>query len=183
MKDKIPQRNLLPFTERDIEIASKIVIRELGEDFDIEYGELPRNVGVIGDEGVRGDTAMITSDEEHPAESLTPELFDKLGRLATQICNETTVTKVLVDITPKDIVPTPLIEKEERQDKAIPFIDIVKRRIEGYPVLKRKYYDQLEGDPMLQTSVSATLDFLNLDLKTKVARQMAEELFKIGKKA
>lgn len=53
MENKPTQRELVA-TPEDQVMAQKIVAEELGEGFKVDYTSLPKNVGVIGDEGVRG---------------------------------------------------------------------------------------------------------------------------------
>ena len=80
----------------------------------------------------------------------------------SQITGETHASKVLLDVTPPDAVATFI--NEEKQKPAVPFVDMVKTRIEGYVGLKRKYYDQLDEDTMLQTAVGPSWMLSMLDL-------------------
>ncbi len=178
MEDKIPQREIRPFDQDDVDRAAKLVDSELGNNFDIEYGELPRNVGATGDEGVRGDTVMITTDAERPAVAFT-QIYKQLGQVATQITNETTATKVIIDITSKRVTPTFLIESSKNKFVPTFFSDYVKRRLEGYPLLNRKYHHQLDDNPILQRHVSAIMDLKNAELRANLMRKIAEE--KLGK--
>src|SRR6185295_17809338 len=104
MKDKIPQRELPEATPGEIKVAEQLIKYGLGLGYDVDYGCLPRNVGVLGDEGVRGDTTMITSELDSRAKHFA-DVYDTLGRVATDMCNQTPTTKVLIEITPKYAQP------------------------------------------------------------------------------
>lgn len=100
MTERRSQRELIA-TEQDIERAHQIVYDELGGDFSLEYGTLPRSVGVLGDEGVRGDTLLIICNLADPVRFLT-ENYEKIEKTANRLCNETgAATRVLFDITHK----------------------------------------------------------------------------------
>ena len=176
MKDKIPQRELPTATSEEIDTARQLVRDCLGEGYNIDYGCLPRNVGVQGDEGVRGDTTMITSELNSRAKRFS-DVYDVLGQVATDVCNRTPTTKVLIDITPKHAIPTLISEQTKANDQ--PFVEKVKARIEGYPNLKRRFYERLDADPMLQVAVWAILDVVDSKFKAKMARKFAEEEFGI----
>lgn len=172
MKDKIPQRELPEATTEQIDIASQLVHDGLGGEYDTEYGCLPRNVGTLGDEGVRGDTTMITTESITSTKDFVGA-YESLGSIATEMCNKTPTTKVLIDITPTDAIPTLLNEQPKVND--VPFVDQVKKRVEGYPLLRRRFLDQLDGDPMLQTAVWAIIDVIDSRFKAKMARMFAKE--------
>jgi hypothetical protein len=99
MENKPTQRELFA-TPEDQVMAQKIVTEELGEGFTVDYISLPKNVGVIGDEGVRGHSLWITSDLAEPARFLA-ENAELLARLSIRLCNETSAaSRVLFDFTP-----------------------------------------------------------------------------------
>lgn len=99
MKKTFVQRELFA-TPDDPRHAQKIVDEELGEGFTVDYLILPKNVGVIGDEGVRGHSLLITGETENPSYYLA-ENSELLGRLSIRLCNETSAaTRVLFEITP-----------------------------------------------------------------------------------
>ena len=54
---------------------------------------------------------------------------------------------------------------------------MVKNRLEGYPQLKRKFQDQLDGDPLMQTAVWTILDVIDIRFKVKMAQKFAKEEF------
>ena len=165
------QRELREPTQYDKDRAAELVCRELDESFGIEYAELPRNVGVLGDEGVRGDTVMITSVSDDPSRAFTNR-YEELGRLASQISNETTATKVLVDITPPCARPRFLREKPTEDTR--PFIERVKSRIEGYYLLKKEWYDQLD-DPEVQENVWLMMDEMDKKIRETVTKRDKDE--------
>jgi hypothetical protein len=174
MKDNIPQRELPKATPRDVAVARQLIRDGLGEEFDVEYGLLPRNVGVMGDEGVRGDTTLITSESASPAKSFA-ELYEQVGQVATELCNETTTTKVLIDVTPTDVEPRFL--SKAKKEETVPFVDLCKRRVEGYVHLKRKYYDRLDADPMLQTAVWSIMNVIDAKFKVRMVYREMEEKY------
>jgi hypothetical protein len=59
-KKKIDQRELFA-TPEDITRAHMIVEEELGPDFDVNYMGLPKNVGAMGDSGVRAHSVVIST--------------------------------------------------------------------------------------------------------------------------
>lgn len=104
MEERISQRELFA-TPEDQVIAQKIVDEELGPGFIVDYKDLPKNIGVIGDEGVRGHTLLIYSDVAEPAKFLA-ENSEVLAILSTRLCNETSAaSRVLFDITPPESFP------------------------------------------------------------------------------
>ncbi len=93
------QRELFASPE-DMERACGIVQEELGEGFHLEYGTLPKNVGVRGDVGVRGETLVIVSDLADPCKFLA-ENYERIAEISNRLCNETSsATRVLFEITP-----------------------------------------------------------------------------------
>lgn len=93
---------VLEFGEGDVERAKAIIKEELGEDFSLEAGNLPKNIGIKGDVGVLGETVMIVAGIEHPARFITENqnLFDHtIGRLTGEI---DAITRVLYQIIVRD---------------------------------------------------------------------------------
>ena len=62
MKDEFLRDQGYETLSPDAETAEATVKRVLGEDFSVEYDDLPPNVGVKGDGRHFGDTVMITTD-------------------------------------------------------------------------------------------------------------------------
>ncbi len=85
-------------TPESIVIAYQIIEEELGEPFYLEYGELPKNVGIQGDARVYGDTVIIACEDKEALAILWKDQ-EKLERIATRLCNESfAVSKVILDI-------------------------------------------------------------------------------------
>ncbi len=71
----------------------------LGVGFYIDIMSLPKNVGEVGDEGVWGHTALISSDLSSPLDFYRGN-DELLANVSIRICNEvTSVCRVLYDIT------------------------------------------------------------------------------------
>lgn len=101
-----PSQRELFMTDEQREEAQDIVTEELGAGFWADFDALPKNVGVQGDEGVRGLTVMICSDQVSPGKFLgeNPELA---ARVSNRLTNEAggVITKVVFDITPTEAAP------------------------------------------------------------------------------
>ncbi len=98
----IPQRILEGNLEHAVQ-AQDIVAETLGPDFFVDIFTFPKNVGVMGDEGVRGHTAVVRNFELEDPDKYTAAHYELLGAAAMRICNETgVVCRVLVDITPEN---------------------------------------------------------------------------------
>jgi GMP synthase PP-ATPase subunit len=87
-------------TPRDVVTAHEIVEEELGEDIDLDYMGLPKNVGVKGDSQFIGSSVIISApDQERLDEIYADE--ERLMRVSNRICNETdSACRVFLDITP-----------------------------------------------------------------------------------
>lgn len=95
-------------TPVDIVRAHLIVEEELGPDVDVNYMDMPKNVGQKGDEGFRGHSVIISAGSEAVKRAILDDrqgsIKDDYGLLADvslRITNEThAATRVLFDITP-----------------------------------------------------------------------------------
>jgi len=104
--DRKKPLRVLRASDSDIELARQIVSEELGSDFRLEYHMMPKNTGITGDEGVRGDTVIISADAINPTRFLS-ENKKLLDEVASKLWNTTgAITKVLFDIALVDVPPT-----------------------------------------------------------------------------
>lgn len=87
-------------TPEDIIAAHRIVEEELGEDIEVNYMGLPKNVGVMGDGRVYGNSVVIST----PNRARFNEIYAKheaLDKVMQRICGETgAACRVFLDITP-----------------------------------------------------------------------------------
>lgn len=94
---KIQKRPVL--TADEAELAQFIVKEELGDKFTLGLVTLPKNVGLKGDEGILGYTALITGQLERPAKFVIEEqelLTHLVGRLTNEV---DPITRVIFDVT------------------------------------------------------------------------------------
>ena len=97
---------ILTATPEDIEKAHQIVAEELGDGFRLDYETMPKNTGVVGDEGVRGNTVIISGRLANPAKFLAQN-EELITDISERLWNETgAITKVLFEITPVAELPT-----------------------------------------------------------------------------
>lgn len=109
-------------TPDDIIAAHRIVEQELGAEFDVNFLGLPKNVGNKGDGRHYGHSVVISSASRTAIRPLLEEACEQarqraeslarkeiptgedeaLQVVASRICNTTTATRVLLDITPDD---------------------------------------------------------------------------------
>lgn len=98
IKGRSKQRELFARPE-DEPKAQEIVDEVLGAGFLVDYTSLPKNVGVMGDEGVRGHTVAIISEDPEVVGRIIED-YDRLGRASSRICAETgAACRVVLDIT------------------------------------------------------------------------------------
>lgn len=100
MGDKKPPTTVRLATAEDIITAHQIVEAELGEDVDVNYTGLPKNVGVKGDTRIFGCSVVISAPN---AERLREIYADdgQLSRVANLVCNSTeSACRVFLDLTP-----------------------------------------------------------------------------------
>lgn len=94
--------------------AQEIVSEELGKIACVYYDLFPRNVGEKGDKRVYGDSPLVVLNVDDPIAYLTDN-YDKFEQLSFRLTSGIDlVTRVLIDITPKDAKPTPLNLKGPR---------------------------------------------------------------------
>jgi GMP synthase PP-ATPase subunit len=88
-------------TTKDIVVAHQVAEAELGEDIDVNYTGLPKNVGVKGDTRIFGCSVVISA----PSAERLKEIYsdhDQLSRAANLICNSTdSACRVFLDLTPE----------------------------------------------------------------------------------
>ena len=88
-KNKIVRRQLYA-TDEDIASAEKIVQFYLGDEFAVDYTSMPKNVGVLGDEGVDGHTVLVfPRDPGNYSNYLDVAEGGILETVAQEIVNET----------------------------------------------------------------------------------------------
>lgn len=98
--DKKAPSTELTVTPEGLATAQQIIKEMLGDGFYLDYTVLPRNTGVMGDEGVRGYSPVISCGAENPAQFVTDN-SELVSGVAQRICNETGgACRVLFDITP-----------------------------------------------------------------------------------
>jgi GMP synthase PP-ATPase subunit len=86
-------------TPADEKRAQEIVDKMVGVGFYVDIVSWPKNVGIKGDEGVLGHTALISSDLANPSPFLAQH-YELLAEVSIRICNEIeSVCRVLFDIT------------------------------------------------------------------------------------
>lgn len=79
---------------------------ELGPNFKVHYKvrgrpAMPRSTGVLGDEGKRGQSVVISTNSEAERRDILSDNVEHLAKVATQMVARTSsVTRVLIDITP-----------------------------------------------------------------------------------
>lgn len=101
-----PAQRELDITEQQKAEAQDIVTEEMGSGFWLDFDAFPKNVGVQGDEGVRGHSVMICSDQARPGKFLA-ENGELIARVSSRLCNEAggVITRVMFDFTPPDASP------------------------------------------------------------------------------
>jgi len=154
MKEKNDNRELPEPTETDIIAAKQFTEQYLGQGFSVDYASMPRNVGSLGDDGFRGDSTVIGSEAIRPA-SIFADNYDLIEKLASEICNHTTTTKVLIDVTPKDLEPR-FTQAELPEDHGLSLEEYTRYKVQVYPKLAERYWEQLK-DPLMCRAVLAII--------------------------
>jgi hypothetical protein len=107
MAYKGAQKDLFASPE-DLIKAHQIVEDSLGAEFDITYLEFPLNKGLMGDEGVRGHSLMISAASSLAIRAIIEGDYEQLEQASNRLCNETgAASKVMIDITPLSGQPNP----------------------------------------------------------------------------
>ena len=84
-------------TAEEILLGRTIVREHLGDLFTLVF-DLPRNVGVKGDQGIWGETVLISTSDQSALVALHNDT-DKLAEASTAITNQLpAVCRVLIDI-------------------------------------------------------------------------------------
>jgi GMP synthase PP-ATPase subunit len=99
-RPKKPIRELFA-TPQDVVKANRIAQKVLGAEAEVNYTAMPKNIGVMGDTGVRAPTPVISvgSTDNLRALLADPEV---LAEAANRICNETgAACRVLLDLNPE----------------------------------------------------------------------------------
>lgn len=99
-RKKKPVRELFA-TPEDVVKANRIAQEMLGAEVEVNYTAMPKNIGVMGDTGVRTPTPVISVGSPDTLSTLLtdPQI---LGDAANRICNETgAACRVLLDLTPE----------------------------------------------------------------------------------
>ncbi len=183
--EKRPQE---PSTEADSNIAKSIVKDLLGNGFGVEYGGLPPNVGIKGDQRHLGDTVIITSDSDSPAQTfwdhykvagggLTPdaehpEVTDIQG-IMSAITSQTAASRVLIDVTPRNAEPR--YKQEPIDPNTTSLEELARRRVQVYPKLAQRYWDAL-SDAMMCSAVLAIIDVKDAAFKQRKSLVEAERI-------
>lgn len=109
--DRSKPKEFAPTTGEEKQRVREMVVEALGEVATLEYDLLPKNVGVKGDERVLGDSPLITLDVDDPAKFVADN-YEVLEQLANELTNEVhALTRVIVEITPKNATPTFLLDQ------------------------------------------------------------------------
>ena len=101
-----PERPKRPVRElfakpRDAEDANRIAREVLGSEVAVNYTDMPKNIGEMGDSGVYAHTPIISVDSPDVLCGLLADP-EALGIAANRICNETgAACRVLLDLTPQ----------------------------------------------------------------------------------
>ena len=99
-----PESRELFATQEDIDTARQIVLEELGPGYEVNYTDLTKNVGVMGDERVFAHSVVISSLSANMLNPADEKDGERLERTMLRICNETrAASRVLLDITPDNI--------------------------------------------------------------------------------
>lgn len=99
-RPKKPVRELFA-TPQDVVRANRMAQEVLGTEVEVNYTAMPKNIGVMGDMGVRTPTPVISVGGMENLRTLLadPEV---LAEAANRICNETgAACRVLLDLTPE----------------------------------------------------------------------------------
>lgn len=133
----------------DPELARRIVEHELGELFDLDCDLMPPNVGQRGDDRYVGDTVMITTESDTAAQDFQG-LYEEIEKVVSQLAGQTSIGKVLIDVTPTDVEPK---YRQEPIDIEGPITlqELTRRRIQVYPKLTERYWDKLDDNMMCRT--------------------------------
>lgn len=84
----------------DIVAAHQIVEQELGEDIELNYTGLPKNVGIKGDSKFIGNSVILSAPNDERMQEIYADA-ERLGRVSNRICNETgAACRVFLDLTP-----------------------------------------------------------------------------------
>lgn len=105
MKRRSTPRNLR-YNKKDRLLLQGMASAELGDSFQVSYKvrgkpSMPRSTGVMGDEGVRGHSVVLSTNSEVERRRVLTEDVEQLGKVALRMTNTTSsVSRVLIDITP-----------------------------------------------------------------------------------
>lgn len=174
---------------QDACLVENIVQENLGQDFNSEYGTWPQNVGIKGDERHYGDTVLITTTADTPAQAfwehyqvegggLTPDTnhpeVAELQKVVSEITSRTNASKVLIDVTPKNIEPK-YRQQPIEPNEVTTLKELVEFRIQTYPLLTQKFWDTLD-DPMMCAAVLAIINVKDAAFRQRQARAEAARL-------
>ncbi len=100
MGSKKPPNSERFATPDEVVTAHRVIEEELGDNVDINFAGLPKNVGVKGDVRILGSSPIISTNSADKLQEIYSNP-DHLALAANRICNETgSACRVFLDLTP-----------------------------------------------------------------------------------